>query len=388
MRCGGRRSGTSGTAVGRGPALALITGGMRLSVDNPSMLDMRDAILQQAVAMRSAPGAADDYYAALWTVFAARGMGASASTPSSSATNPTEAYSGPTGLRARSAALRDPYPGGDDDGVIEPGERVLVDQSIEGIGLVDLAGVSGTMTSSNPALTIEDGTAAWPLLGRGRRAINGDALAARLPAGSCATTSPLTINVTSTEGSVVANAVVDPRPGSSTVVPLLDAGPGGPGVTTATFNATGSGNVTDVDVRIDELRHTWLGDLKVELLHDGVTAVLFSNLGPGPGGFDGDDIVDAILDSDAAGVLPAAGPGPITGRFATQPAAALNAFDGRPAAGAWTLRITDTGGFDTGELRRWGWTRRKSRAAAPRSPLRRLRTRRASAPPRRRSAGQ
>ena len=46
-------------AVGREAALALITGGMRLTVDNPSMIDARDAILQQALAMRSAPGRAE-----------------------------------------------------------------------------------------------------------------------------------------------------------------------------------------------------------------------------------------------------------------------------------------------------------------------------------------
>ncbi len=45
-------------AVGRDAALALITGGMRLTRDNPSMIDARDAIIQQALAMRSAPGRA------------------------------------------------------------------------------------------------------------------------------------------------------------------------------------------------------------------------------------------------------------------------------------------------------------------------------------------
>ena len=50
------------TAVGRDAALALIAGGMRLTPDNPSMLDARDAILRQALAMRSAPGAPDDYF--------------------------------------------------------------------------------------------------------------------------------------------------------------------------------------------------------------------------------------------------------------------------------------------------------------------------------------
>ena len=63
------------TAVGRDAALKLIAGGMRLTPDDPSMLDARDAILRQALAMRSAPGAVDDYSARPGRVFQARGMG-------------------------------------------------------------------------------------------------------------------------------------------------------------------------------------------------------------------------------------------------------------------------------------------------------------------------
>ncbi len=335
------------TAVGRLPALALITGGMRLSVDNPSMLDMRDAILQQAIAQRSGAGAADDYYDELWAVFAARGMGASASTPSAGSTTPTEAYDAPAGLRARSTSFRDPYPGGDNDGVVEAGERILVDQSIEGIGIVDLPGVTGTLTTTDSALGIEDASAAWPVLGRGRRAVNADELAVRVPA-SCATASPITVNVTSTEGAATASAVVDPRRASSTVVPLVDLG-----AVTATFNVPSGGSITDVDVRIDDLRHTNPGDLTIQLEHDSVTGVLFSNLAGG--NYGGDNIVDAVFDSDAGAALPSSnGPGPLTGRYRTSPANALDVFDGHPAAGTWTLRITDASGGNTGELRKWG----------------------------------
>lgn len=343
------------TAVGRVPALALITGAMRISADNPSMLDMRDAILQQAIAMRSAPGAGDDLYDEVWPVFQARGMGASATTPSASAMTATEAFDAPRGLRARGTTLRDPYPGGDNDGQVEPGERFFVDQSLEGIGLADLPGVNANMAPNGGAVTVEDGTAAWPLLGKGRRAVNGDPLVARLPSGSCASAA-LAIDVTSAEGGAFVNAVVDPRPSSSTVVALADAT--GTPVTPipqsvdATFTVPSGGAITDVDLRIDELRHTFLGDLEIRLIHDGVTVLItdnFANVN-----FDGDDIVGAIFD-DAAAALPVnTGPGPVTG--VARPAGLLSAFNTRPAAGVWTLRITDTDPGDSGELRRWGLT--------------------------------
>jgi hypothetical protein len=321
------------SALGRPAALALITGGMRLSADNPSMLDMRDAVLQQAVATRSAPGAPDDHYAALWAIFQARGMGANATTPSSNATAPTEGFTAPSGLRARATTLRDPYPEGDNDGLIEPGERFLVEQSIEGIGLADLTGVTGTMTSTGAPLAIEDASAAWPLLGKGRRAINGDELAARLPPGGCAQKSTLTIDVTSSEGAAAVSAVVDPRPGSSAVVSLAD-GAGTPASpiarsTDATFTVPTGGAITDVDLRIDELRHSYLGDLEVRLIHDGVTVVITNHFANA--NFSGDDIVEAIFDDEATTLPPNTGAGPVTGRMKSS--GLLSAFDTYPAPG-------------------------------------------------------
>ena len=53
-------------------------------------------------------------------------------------------------------------------------------------------------------MTIEDGSATWPLLGNGRTAANADALVARMPAG-CAANVPLTVAVTSPDGIVDAH---------------------------------------------------------------------------------------------------------------------------------------------------------------------------------------
>ncbi len=110
------------TAVGRDAALKLVAGGMRLTPDDPSMLDARDAILRQALAMRSAPGAADDYFGAVWSVFQARGMGFDASTANAASTTPTESYAAPRNvLYGEPMTVTDAYPGGDNDGKFEPG---------------------------------------------------------------------------------------------------------------------------------------------------------------------------------------------------------------------------------------------------------------------------
>jgi hypothetical protein len=333
------------TALGRETALALITGGMRLSVDAPSMLDMRDAILQQAVAMRSAPGAPDDHYEALWEIFAKRGMGADATTRSAGSTTPEEGFGLVTS--ADSPTFTDPYPGGDNDGAIEPGEQFELSQELRAVTSGDLAGVSGTLTSGTGG-TIVDGTAAWPLLGGNREAANDDPLVARLSAG-CTQSVPLTLSLASPKGPSKVRYVFDKRPGSSETVPLADATGAGPGVTTASYEALGSGNVSDVDLRIGDLRHSRPRDLKVELIHDGVTAAIFDGFP-----WTGQDMADLIFDSDSAEAFPLLGAGTMTGRMQPETQNALNAFNGHPVAGPWTLRITDDEEGMSGELHQWG----------------------------------
>ena len=334
-------------ALGRQTALRLVTGGMRLIPGPPSMLDGRDAILQQAVAMRTAPGSPDDFFPALWQIFADRGLGAGASTPDANSTTPTESFSLPTGLQAGTTIVSDPRPGGDGDGRIEAGERFRVDQEVKAAGLDPVSGVSGTMSSGDPAVIIEDGSASWPSVPYGGSAFNSDELAGRLPAGVCSVTSPVTIDVSSPAGGTAKTVFLDPRPGSAQEIPLNDATagpPGVPGVTTAGYKAFADGPITDVDVRIDDLRHTYLEDLQISVVHQGVSVPLLDAFGG-----DGQNVFDAIFDDEAAG-LPLSTP--VTGRV--KPAGSLSAFDGLPAAGLWQLRIVDSTANDTGVLRKWG----------------------------------
>ena len=67
----------------------LITEGMRQSPDEPSFLDMRNAILQADVALGT--GRRNQ----IWAVFAARGMGFFASTISGTDASPREDFSLP-----------------------------------------------------------------------------------------------------------------------------------------------------------------------------------------------------------------------------------------------------------------------------------------------------
>jgi uncharacterized repeat protein (TIGR01451 family) len=90
-----------GDAVGNQLILQLVTDGMNLSPANPNFLQSRDAILQADVVDN---GGAN--YAELWMAFAKRGMGISASSPSSSTTvGLVEAYDLPDSLSIVPATL-------------------------------------------------------------------------------------------------------------------------------------------------------------------------------------------------------------------------------------------------------------------------------------------
>jgi extracellular elastinolytic metalloproteinase len=81
--------GAHGTLEGINRGRALVTDGMRLSPDNPTFLDMRNAILQADVnrGFRECDR--------IWAVFAARGMGANARTFGDNDTAPIEDFSAP-----------------------------------------------------------------------------------------------------------------------------------------------------------------------------------------------------------------------------------------------------------------------------------------------------
>lgn len=107
---------------------------------------------------------------------------------------------------------------------------------------------------------------------------------------------------------------------STAVVPIPDATAAG---ITSEIAVDGAGTVGDVTVEID-IAHTWRGDLRVSLEHDGRTVVLHDKKGGGQ--------KDLVATFDLAD------------------------FAGTERAGVWTLRVVDTAAQDVGQLRGWAIT--------------------------------
>lgn len=104
--------------------------------------------------------------------------------------------------------------------------------------------------------------------------------------------------------------------------------------------------LTSVGVRIDELRHTYVGDLRLRLLAPGgADLVLVDQVGN-----DSDDFYRTAF-YDSAPVAVADGVGPFTGDF--RPDQSLAPLNGAASGGAWTLVVSDLVGGDTGTLYAW-----------------------------------
>ena len=248
--------------------------------------------------------------------------------------------------------------GGDEDTAIEPGERFSVSQGIKNIGTAAGTGILGALDGSAP-VTITDGSAAWPDLTKGQSALNSDALEGRVdPGATCGAPVTLTLAIASTEGaSTTVPVTFVPGSGPATArnsadVPkaIPDNSPAG---TTSTLAVADPGTILDANVRIGNLTHTWVGDLKLELTSPTGTIVVLADR-PGGTANSGDNFTGTDFDDEASVAIGAAGTAaPYTGSFRPQ-ADQLSRFDGESQQGTWTLKVSDLAGVDTGNLNAWG----------------------------------
>ncbi len=139
------------------------------------------------------------------------------------------------------------------------------------------------------------------------------------------------------------------------------------GVATSTLTAPNLGAITDLNLFIDDLRHTSILDLAIELTSPlGTVRKLIASYNDG--GILSSladyrvDLVGTIFDDEAAvnlltGVTPA-GNSPFPGSFNIDHAptvglSPLSVFDGENTSGVWSLRVMDELGGDSGTLYDW-----------------------------------
>ncbi len=136
-----------GWSVGNRRALQLVTDGMKLSPLNPTLLQARDAIVAAALGSATTQAQLQDA-ADVWAGFAIRGMGVGASIQNNGGLNGmgttrvTEAFDRPNLLQLPVFTVSDPQ--GDNDGIPEPGETVVIS-----VPLTNITGQNATSVTAN-----------------------------------------------------------------------------------------------------------------------------------------------------------------------------------------------------------------------------------------------
>lgn len=113
---------------------------------------------------------------------------------------------------------------------------------------------------------------------------------------------------------------------------------------TSTLTVADSFRLTDVNLTLFGLQHTFWSDLNIYLTHNGVTVRITDSNG-GSSDPNGDYTFDDAAPVSVAGI------GIVAGSF--RPIEALAAFNGMSAGGDWTLRIQDDAGIDAGRFSSW-----------------------------------
>ena len=253
-----------GAAAGNKKALQLVMDGMKLAPSNPTMILERDAILAAAQASSGAD------VADVWAGFAARGLGFSASNPTGSTV--VEAFDLPNAVVSNPFTVSDAP--GDNDGVFEPGESVLLSVPVINTTGETLANVTATVAGG--------GSANYGTVANGETVVR--QIAFTIPSGAaCGALQKISITVTSSRGAgtpstkefrlgsltetapatFASNAAID-LPGGQ---PATSNGPASPYPSTIAVSGL-TGNKS-VKVEITGITHSFPGDLDFLLVGPG-----------------------------------------------------------------------------------------------------------------------
>ena len=174
-----------GAAAGNKKSLQLVMDGFKMAPANPTMLQERNSILAAALANGNSGDIAD-----IWAGFAVRGLGFSATNPTGNTV--TEGFDLPNAtLAATGFAVSDAAPGGDGDGIYEPGELVQL--------TVPVTNTTGNTVNNVVASVVNGGSANYGNLSNTQTVSR--QISYQIPANAtCGNLHQVTINVSSDIG--------------------------------------------------------------------------------------------------------------------------------------------------------------------------------------------
>jgi subtilisin-like proprotein convertase family protein len=259
----------------------------------------------------------------------------------------TDVAPGPDFLLAEAPTVDDTPANGNGNGRPDPGESsITINVPLRNVGEANATNVQSTLVSLTAGVTVVQAGSSYPDIATNSVA---NSLTKPVIAVSssfvCGNPIQLRLDVQSNEGSksvsfAFTTGQTGPQStftygGSAVAIP-------DPGTVDIPLNVSGVGLMSDVNVRIGSITHTWVVDLTVTLISPAGTSVtLFRSIGGS-----GDNFINTVLDDEATSGINLAAGAPFTGTF--KPDSPLSAFDGESADGTWKLRVQDAEAPDPG----------------------------------------
>lgn len=364
-------------------ALQLVTDGMKLTPNNPSYEDARNALIDADCASNACANEQS-----IWDGFADRGLGYGARSSSAYGFAPiathqgiVESFSAPY-LDKTTIAVDDSL--GNNNSAIDPGETIRITVTLTNpwrSTSKNVASATATLATSTAGITITDGNSTYPAIpAQGSAA--GDIFQFNVPlAVTCGQSLNFTVTPTSTLGSQAIPFSFRVGAPSGTGAPITyTRTPGAPLAiqdlrprgTIDSQTITDDFEIADLNVRINSIPHTFPGDVTFGFKAPngyGVDLVTFIG-GAVAGGGDGDNITNMVLDNQAVGdmLLATNAQAPYTGSWLPianspswpvlgfgpqEPVGELNKMNGASTLGTWRVLASDQAAGDVGTLDSW-----------------------------------
>jgi fungalysin metallopeptidase (M36)/proprotein convertase P-domain-containing protein len=356
----------------------IVTDAIKLTPIDPSFLDARDAILDADCAANSCANEE-----AIWGGFADRGLGYGAADSGSFSLNMgvRESFSLPH-LDVAGIVVTDPQ--GNGNGFAEPGETVNLTVRLVNPWRQANKGVNSaqaTLSADSSDAHVIQGTSTYGAIPpQGETA--GTPFVVSLSGNlACGRSLKFTLNVSSALGqSTIRFTLRAGRPnGAGAPLTYTHAIAGGlpiPGhVFTGVIDSLSVPDdldIADLDFRVDDLRHTFVGNLDLALRSpDGLTTEVIYRPGACFPTFcsqavnSGDNFIGTVINDASSRDLMTAGPSfaPFTGDWFppfnstffpdSDPVRQMSRYNGKDAGGTWKLFVVDARVGDTGTLNSW-----------------------------------
>jgi uncharacterized repeat protein (TIGR01451 family) len=371
--------------TGNQTMLQLVTDALKMTPSNPSFTDARDALLLADCATNACANERS-----IWAGFADRGLGYGAVAPLGHAgfgnvghIGVGESFALPH-LDFAIAAVNDSV--GNGDGSIDPGEPIQLTVHLFNPwrnAALGVPGATATLTSSTPGVTIVDGTSVYGAIPAQTTTPGDPFLFTVSTSALCGQSLKFTITTVSALGTSAVGFTlrVGTPAGTGTPVTYTRTIPQGLAIPDGdlrgivdTLTITDDLEIADLDFRVDDLQHTFTGDMTLLLkAPNGYGADLIWQRGAGVlGDGTGANFVDTVIDDESTNDLNQSvdTDAPYTGSWAPafnsdvwnlfgslsifpDPIGQLSRLDGLSTQGDWKVLAADVFGSETGTLNAW-----------------------------------